>query len=91
MTSENFKGEISDISCGGLTFFIRISRKENARLLLGRKIKTILSGSNGEQIECVGQIVAVRFQHFVESDYSVHVKFNTVLSDTVIKSIVYDN
>ncbi|HID02288.1 MAG TPA: cyclic nucleotide-binding domain-containing protein, partial [Desulfobacterales bacterium] len=67
----NFKGEISDISCGGLTFFIRISRKENARLLLGRGIKTSLSGLDGEQIECVGQIVAVRFQHVVESDYSV--------------------
>jgi len=87
----NFKGEISDISCGGLTFFIRISRKENARLLLGRGIKTSLSGSDGEQIECVGQIVAVRFQHFVESDYSVHVKFNEPLSDTVVKSIIHSN
>jgi len=87
----NFKGEISDISCGGLTFFIRITRKENARLMLGRGIKTTLSGSNGEQIECVGQIVAVRFQHFVESDYSVHVKFNEPLSETVVKSIIHDD
>ena len=87
----NFKGEISDISCGGLTFLIRISRKENARLLLGRNIKTTLSGSNGAQIECIGQIVAVRFQHFVESDYSVHVKFDKLLSDTVVKSIIQDN
>lgn len=87
----NFKGEISDISCGGLTFLIRISRQENARLLLARNIKTTLSGSNGEQIECTGQIVAVRFQHFVESDYSVHVKFKELLSDTVVKSIAQAN
>ena len=87
----NFKGEISDISRGGLTFFIRISRKENARLLLGRNIKTTVAGSDGEQIECTGQIVAVRFQHFVESDYSVHVQFDETLSDTVVNSITHDN
>ncbi len=87
----SFKGEISDISCGGLTFFIRISRKENARLLLGRGIKTSLAGPDGEQMECAGQIVAVRFQHFVESDYSVHVQFNKPLSDTVVKSIIDNN
>ena len=67
---------------------LSLSRKENARLLLGRGIKTTLTGSNGEQVECAGQIVAVRFQHFVESDYSVHVKFDELLSDTVLKSII---
>jgi len=34
---KSFKGELSDISVGGLSFEIRISKEETARLLLGRR------------------------------------------------------
>ncbi|MBU1138223.1 MAG: cyclic nucleotide-binding domain-containing protein, partial [Proteobacteria bacterium] len=84
----SFKGELADISTGGLSFFIRISRKENARLLLGRMIKTSITLDQGEVVNCIGHIVAVRFQQYVESDYSVHVQFKEPIETGTIKQIV---
>jgi CRP-like cAMP-binding protein len=84
----DFKGEIVDLSSGGFSFYINISRKENARLLLGRGIKTTIPVEGGEPVLCRGQIVAVRFQHYVESDYSVHVQFNRPLAEDVVKRII---
>ncbi len=83
----SFKGEIVDISCGGLSFYIRISRKENARLLLGRGIRTSIPVPGKEPVSCRGQIVAVRFQQYVESDYSVHVLFSDTLGQDTVKQI----
>lgn len=84
----SFKGELADISTGGLSFFIRISRKENARLLLGRGLRTSITLGQGEVVNCYGQIVAVRFQQYVESDYSVHVQFREPKESGLIKKIV---
>jgi cyclic nucleotide-binding protein/PilZ domain-containing protein len=88
-STRSFKGEIVDLSSGGFSFYIRISRKENARLLLGRNIVTIFPLEGGESVECEGQIVAVRFQRYVENDYSVHIQFNDPLSGDVVKSIIH--
>ncbi len=84
----SFKGEIVDLSVGGLSFYIRISRKENARLLLGKGITTTIPVDGGEAVDCIGKIVAVRSQNYVDSDYSVHVQFDELLSDDKVKSIV---
>ena len=87
----SFRGELADISTGGLSFFIRISRKENARLLLGRGIRTTISLEQGDVVNCVGNIVAVRFQQYVENDYSVHVQFKEVIHSGIVKRIVHMN
>ncbi len=84
----SFKGEIVDLSVGGLAFYIRISRKENARLLLGKGITTTISVEGGNEVDCIGKIVAVRSQNYVGSDYSVHVQFDELLPDDKVKSIV---
>jgi len=88
---KSFKGEIADISAGGLSFFIRISHKENARLLLGQGIKTSLSEPGGKVLECIGRIVAVRLQNYVNNDYSVHVQFNEPVLESLVKSIINSN
>ncbi len=85
---KSFKGEIADLSSSGLSFYIRISRKENARLMLGRGIKTLLPVPGEEAITVVGQVVAVRFQQYAESDYSVHVQFAEPITDHIVRSIV---
>ncbi len=85
---KSFKGEIADLSRSGLSFYIRISRKENARLMLGRGIKTLLPVPGKEPVTIIGQVVAVRFQHYGESDYSVHVQFAEPIAASVIKSVV---
>lgn len=84
----SFKGEIADLSSAGLSFSIRITRKENARLMLGRGIKTLLPVPGSESITVKGQIVAVRFQQYGESDFSVHVQFYETIAESVIKSII---
>jgi hypothetical protein len=90
-STRNFKGEVSDISAGGLTFLIRITRKENARLLLGRGVKITMSGSGKEEVEWMGRIVAVHLRDYVDSDYTVHVKFDILLPDTLVNSITCSN
>ncbi len=82
-----FKGELADISTGGLSFNIKISRQENARLLLGRKIQSNINIDEEEMIACQGQIVAVRFQQDIGRNYSVHVQFDTSITEEVVRRI----
>ncbi len=85
---KTFRGEMIDISRGGLGFSIRISNKDNARLLLGRQIVTEIDIGKGEKLRCAGMIVSVRFHHVVELDFSVHVKLFKKLEQSVVMSIV---
>ncbi len=82
--------ELSDISVGGISYQVRISKKENARLLLGRKVEMKLpTGEKTREFAVVaGDILAVRSTFAAESDYSVHVKFDTVLSDRQLQEII---
>jgi len=84
----SFKGEIIDISTSGLSFSIRISKKENARLMLDRGIKTVLPVSGGKTYETTGKIVAVRYKQQEETDYSVHVKFTEAIAEDMLKRIL---
>jgi hypothetical protein len=78
-TGVSTKGDLSDISAGGVSFFIRISKKENSRMLLGRSVRVLLPGSEtaGKIAERQGVIMAVRGYHAMENEYSVHVRFDT--------------
>lgn len=83
-----FKGNLSDISVGGLSFFIRIAKKETASLLLGRNLNikfNLPSGDPQERIDQNGTVVAVR-SHLFE-DYSIHVKFDKALSERVLQDL----
>lgn len=77
----NASVELSDLSLGGISYLVRISKKDNARLLLGRKvqIKMPVGEKPGEYVHLLGDILAVRSVYAVESDYSVHVKFDQPL------------
>ncbi len=67
----NFRGELIELSEGGLSFIIRVSSKKNARSMLGRQIISTLPPG----IECSGIIVGIRALDSVQQDFSVHVKF----------------
>jgi len=80
-----FKGEFSDISVGGLSYIIRVSKKETARLLLGRKmnIKFVLPLRNSKQkIDKTGTVIGVRAHPF--DDYSIHIKFDELLDKRLL-------
>lgn len=85
---KSFKGELSDISVGGLSFEIRISKEETARLLLGRRISIAFSVSKripSQMIDRSGMIVGV--YPFPFEDYSIHVKFDKMLDQSAINAV----
>jgi CRP-like cAMP-binding protein len=84
------KGELSDISVGGVSFFLRISQKKNARLLLGRSTRVFLpmEGMVERQVAVLGTIIAVRGHQAMENEYSVHVKFVDDLTGSDLQAII---
>ncbi len=86
----DFKIELCDISEGGLSFLVRISQKVNGRLLLGRKLQVHLPAvdKNCEGVTVVGDILAVKNTYAVENDYSLHMKFDSLLDRKQLHDIV---
>ncbi len=89
-TGVRTKGDLSDVSAGGVSFFIRISKKENARLLLGRGVRVLLPGSEtaGQKAGRQGVIVAVRGYHVTENEYSVHVRFDALMHHHELQGVL---
>lgn len=82
-----FKGELIDVSLAGLAFSIRITNADNARLLLGRQIITVI-GVKGEELpQCCGVIVGVRRQNVMSQEYSVHVKLAKKLAKSTLRQV----
>jgi CRP-like cAMP-binding protein len=86
----SFMAELFDISEGGLSFLLRISKKENARLMLGRKMLIKLSKEIKSQdgITLVGDILAVKNTHTLENEYSLHMKFDNLLDRKQLHDVV---
>ena len=84
----SFNGELIDISKAGLAFTIRIAKKENAKLLLGRQIVTTISVDGRELTPCTGVIVGVKNQDPVMFDFSVHVKLSKKIDDQSLQKII---
>ncbi len=86
----NTRGELADISRGGVSFFIRISRKNHARMLLGRKIRVILPAIEtvGKHIYADGMVVAIRAHLAMENEYSIHIRLEKLLSNDDIRKII---
>ena len=84
-----YKGEISDISNGGLSFFIKTSKPDAIRMMLGRRLAVSIpvKQKSGQDIviEKAGQVSAVQSQVF--DDFSIHVKFDVDIEDPLFNSI----
>jgi CRP-like cAMP-binding protein len=85
---KTFTGELMDISEGGLAFVVRISRKDNAKLLLGRQVVTIIPLGRQKEIQCQGVIVGVRLFKNDINNFSVHVRLFKKLEQTALKQLV---
>ena len=81
--------ELSDISTVGIAYKVRISKKENARIMLGRKVQVQLpiTETLGEISAISGDILAITCTYAEENEYSVHVKFDTALDSIKIQGI----
>jgi hypothetical protein len=82
------RGELIDISSGGISYLQRISKKENARLVLGRKVRVTLFSGTGRDVVLEGDILAVKEVPGPESDYSVHLRFDMNLETPRVLDIV---
>lgn len=81
-TGLSTKGELLDISKGGLALSLRFSKKKNASALLGKRIRVnIRHDASAVNLLRIGQVMAVRCHDFVGNDYSLHVEFETELSN----------
>ncbi len=84
-----YKGEISDISAGGLSFLIKTSKPETVRMLLGRRLQVkfelVLKDAQRRSVDRLGHVIAVQAQVF--DDYSIHLKFDTPLDPSLIETI----
>lgn len=89
-TGVTARGDLFDISAGGVSFYVRISHKSHVRLLLGRSTKIVVATKSGVARQAVikGRIVAVRGHQVMENEYSVHVKFDQNLDATELKAIL---
>lgn len=85
------KGDLSDISAGGVSFLSRLSRKENARILLGRKVQVTLPIKHDDESDliCYGQVLGIRAVSGIENEYSIHIKFDKLIENKVFDKIVY--
>ena len=72
-----FKGTLIDVSSGGMCFVIRMSKRETARLLVGKKVNAhfkMIFEKKELEIDQSGIIISVRV--FDLTDYSIHMKFD---------------
>lgn len=86
-----FNTEMTGISEGGLSSMIRVSKRKNARDLLGRMITSQIETKPGGQVKCKGTIIGVKEQFDKDMYYSLHVKFETILPQKTIAAIVKHN
>ncbi|NLX18232.1 MAG: cyclic nucleotide-binding domain-containing protein, partial [Desulfobulbus sp.] len=84
-----FRAETIDVSLGGLAFLIRISRQENARLLLGRKMQIVLPvGGKIQLMHLKGLVIGIQPYQVLENDFSVHFKFDRPLESQALQNIL---
>ena len=86
--SRPFKGEMKNVSSGGLAFSNYFKKGDTAQALLGRRIALMCKLSVlgvWKDIKKLGQVVAVQTHPF--SEYSFHVRFDRPVSDKFVDSL----
>lgn len=84
-----FRGELTDISLGGLAFLIRISKRENTRLLLGRTMRiTIPLAGDSEHLQLSGLAMGIQPYQPLENDFSVHIRLSELLDEQTLQQIL---
>lgn len=86
---KGYKGELSDLSAGGISFIIKSSKKETVRMLLGRRLKISfklpMKHNAYHNIEQLMTVIAAQPQVF--DDYSIHLKFDTKWAQKMIEGV----
>lgn len=73
-----YRGEIADISSGGLSFLVKSSRADTLFMLLGRRIQVNfqIPLRSGQHLLISEPMTVIAIQPQVFDDYSIHAKFD---------------
>ncbi len=83
-----YKGDLSDVSEGGLSFFIKTANHSNALALLGRRLLLKFAIPVGKRkIESTQEGVITGVISHLFSDYSIHMSFDKPLSKDLIREL----
>ncbi|TKB27045.1 cyclic nucleotide-binding domain-containing protein [Desulfopila sp. IMCC35006] len=83
------KGNLIDISRGGLAFSLRFSKKKNAVALLGQDVNvTVRTDLSPHSVQRKGVIKAVQCHDFVGNDYTIHMEFQETLSSAEVSQAI---
>lgn len=86
--SSEAKGNLLDISMGGIAFSIHSSLKKNAIALFGRQLKVSLKTIDSSiQLVRHGKVKAVRDIDLIGNEYSLHIEFNKQLSGSEVLQV----
>lgn len=87
-TGGGAKGEILDISRGGMSVALRFSQREKAEAMLGKTIRiTMETGRVAAPLTCQATVVAVRCRDFLGNDYSLHAEFPRELDLALLQQV----
>ncbi len=81
------KGELLDISRGGVSFTLHVSKKEKASALLKKKVQVFFDVS-GESFRRSGVVVAVRGHDLIGNEYSLHIEFEKILTGVELQQVI---
>ena len=83
-----FKVSLFDISAGGVSFGLKLNRREEAAQLVGQPVTAqtaYKSANTTQQVHQNGKIVAAHLQPYGES--TIHIQFDSPLPDETMKEI----
>lgn len=87
-TEKSAKGDLIDISAGGLALSFHASRKKAADALLGRKVRFAIVCHDAEpQVVRVGVVRAIKVHDPIGNRYSLHAEFTQPLIASELRSI----
>lgn len=82
------KGNLLNISRGGLAFSLRFSKKKNAIALLGQDLGvTVQTDLSPHTVQRNGVVKAVQCHDFVGNDYTIHLEFQKTLSSAEVSLV----
>lgn len=82
-----FRGELDNISQGGLAFLMRIVKRENRWQLFGRHLLVSVD-FEGSKLQFKGIVVAITVQDLQNHDYAIHVLFDAPVAEEIIKPLL---
>ena len=87
VAERTFRGELDNISQGGLAFLMRIVKRENRWQLFGRHLLVSVD-FEGSTLQFKGVVVAITVQDLQNHDYAIHLVLDEPVAEDIIKPLV---